>query len=242
MVSRGEAIEAISSKDATQLDVVLLCLATEGNRPLTVSEIKTIGIDLGARRIESWNINTILKRGSRYAAKLPRGYLLTKEGQSRAMRFASSKETLVVSESLRNTARQLPEGLPKDCLIEASQCLETGCYRSAVIMSWIGASAILYNYVLAECLPEFNEEAKKRIPKWKTATSFDDLANCKESEFLTVACAASVFGKSVKQELEACLTFRNGCCHPNTLVVDKLRTQAHVEALINNVYLRYVIV
>lgn len=241
LISRDEAFEAISSKDVTQLDVVLLCLATEDSQPLTVSEIKTIGINLGARKIESWNINTILKRGSHYAAKLPRGYALTKEGQSRAMRIASSKEPQVISESLSDVAKQLTEGFPKDCLVEAGRCLEMECYRSAVIMSWIGASAALYQYVLANRLPEFNEEARKRIPKWRTATSFDDLANCKESEFLTVACASSVFGKSVKQELEACLTFRNGCGHPNTLIVNGLRARAHIETLINNVYLKYAI-
>lgn len=58
---------------------------------------------------------------------------------------------------------------------EAIKCFEAGLYRSAVLMSWIGAMSILYDYVIANKLAEFNVEAS-RNPKWKTARTKDDLA------------------------------------------------------------------
>jgi hypothetical protein len=63
------------------------------------------------------------------------------------------------------------------------------------------------------------------------------LSDLNEDTFLDVLHAISVIGKSVKDELKGCLKFRNGCGHPNTLVVGETRVAAHLESLINNVYL-----
>jgi hypothetical protein len=58
----------------------------------------------------------------------------------------------------------------------------------------------------------------------------------KEFEFLQVLVGISVLGKNVKEELEVCLKLRNGCGHPNSLVVGEHKTSAHLETLIQNVY------
>jgi hypothetical protein len=91
--------------------------------------------------------------------------------------------------------------------------------------------------VISRKLSEFNVEAKKKDPKWKLASSRDDLAKLKEHDFLQICHAISIIGKSVKDELETCLKLRNGCGHPNSLKIGELKVSAHVESLMKNVFL-----
>jgi hypothetical protein len=96
--------------------------------------------------------------------------------------------------------------------------------------------SVLYRHVLSNCLPAFNTEATRRDAKWKTAKNADDLALMKEHDFLNVLEAISVVGKSVKLELQNCLTLRNGCGHPNSFKVGPNRVAAHIETLVLNVF------
>ena len=111
--------------------------------------------------------------------------------------------------------------------------------RSAVVLSWVGAISLLYDHVVANNLSDFNTEAHRRNPKWKAAKNKDDLTRMKEHEFLQVLPAISVLGKSVKDELEGCLKFRNGCGHPNGLSIGESRVTGHIESLILNVYSKF---
>jgi hypothetical protein len=88
-------------------------------------------------------------------------------------------------------------------------------------------------------LADFNNEASRRNPRWRKAKNRDGLARMKESDFLDILEVTSVLGKSVKQELKGCLTFRNGCGHPNSLRIGPSRVAAHVEVLIQNVFTQY---
>jgi hypothetical protein len=120
---------------------------------------------------------------------------------------------------------------------EAIDCFEAGLYRSAVVMSWIGAISILYDYVVRNKLNEFNIEATKRNPKWKSAQTKDDLALMKESDFLDVLAALSIIGKNVKEQLKNnCLGLRNSCGHPNSFKVGRSMAESHLEILLLNVY------
>ncbi len=84
-----------------------------------------------------------------------------------------------------------------------------------------------------------NAEAVRRDAKWRSAKVADDLSRMKEFEFLQLLCAISVIGKNVKDELEVCLKLRNGCGHPNSLVVGEHKASAHVETLIQNVFAKF---
>jgi len=88
-------------------------------------------------------------------------------------------------------------------------------------------------------LVAFNTEAKKRDAKWKPAKTADDLGKLREFTFLEIAEAISIFGKNVKQELEACLKLRNGCGHPNSLKIGSNKVAAHLETLAINVFAVY---
>lgn len=124
-------------------------------------------------------------------------------------------------------------------LEEAITSFEMNNFRAAVVLSWVGALALLQAHVVDQKLIDFNAEALRRDPKWRDAKSSDDIGRMKEYDFLQVISAISVIGKNVKQELEQCLVLRNGCGHPNSLRVAESRVSAHIEILILNVYSRF---
>jgi hypothetical protein len=122
---------------------------------------------------------------------------------------------------------------------QAISAFEHKLYRAAVVLSWVGAVSLLYAHVVANELAAFNTEAKKRNAKWKTAKTRDDLTLMGERDFLQILQAISVIGKNVKQELEHRLDLRNGCGHPNSLVVAESMVSAHLEALTLNVFAKF---
>jgi hypothetical protein len=124
----------------------------------------------------------------------------------------------------------------RDFLSEAIVCAEQSLPRAAIVLSWVGAIAIMQREVVDNHLTAFNTEALKREPKWKPAKTADDLGRLKETMFLEVAQAVGLIGKNVKHELDNCLKLRNGCGHPNTLKVGSNKVAAHIETLALNVY------
>ena len=121
-------------------------------------------------------------------------------------------------------------------LTEAIVCAEQSLFRAAVVLSWVGAVALLHEEIARTRLVDFNGEASKRDNKWKPAKTTDDLGRIKESALLDILQALGVVGANVKQELEACLRLRNGCGHPNSLKVGPNKVAAHLETLALNVY------
>ena len=113
---------------------------------------------------------------------------------------------------------------------------EQSLFRAAVVLSWLGAMALLHDHAVAKHLAAVNAEALKREPKWKAAKNTDDLGKMTESTFLEIAAAVSLIGKSVKHELETCLKLRNSCGHPNSLKIGSNKVAAHLETLALNVY------
>jgi hypothetical protein len=124
----------------------------------------------------------------------------------------------------------------KEFLDEAVRCFEVGLYRAAVVLTWVGAVAVLQDHVVKMRLTDFNAEAARRDKKWRAAKTRDDLSRLKEAEFLHILEAISVIGKSVKHELEVCLKLRNGCGHPNSLKIGEAKAASHLETLLQNVF------
>ena len=124
-------------------------------------------------------------------------------------------------------------------LTEAIVCTERSLFRAAVVLSWVGAVALLYEEAVTNHLAALNAEATRRDSKWKSAKNTDDLGRMKEATFLEIAGAISMIGKNVKQELEACLKLRNACGHPNSLKIGSHKVAAHLETLALNVYAMY---
>lgn len=147
-----------------------------------------------------------------------------------------------VARDLREAASKISDSKVKSFLEECVSAYEYDMTRSAIVMSWLAAVAVLHETVVRNHLKEFNEEAKIRLGSknppinWKYAKTTDDLSAISESDLLEVLVKISVLGKPVKAELKACLDRRNTSGHPNSAVYDKNTSAHHIEILINNVF------
>jgi hypothetical protein len=141
---------------------------------------------------------------------------------------------------LRKELARIKDSDTRAFVDEAVSCLERDLKRAAVVLSWVGAVSVLYDHVVAHKLAAFNAEASRRDNKWRTATTKDDLLRMKEADFLDILTAISVLGKNVKEHLKnTCLNLRNSSGHPNSFRFGKHTVEAHLEALILNVFQKF---
>jgi len=204
-------------------------------------------VNAGVVNAGKMSVVTYLERArdSGWARKLPAGWELTKTGIAHVATLV--KHAAMTTDdappepikTLRDHLQLIAKEETRAFLEEAVQCAERKLYRSAVVLSWVGAVAVLDDYIIANKLNEFNAEARKRLSKWKDATNGDELAIMRESDFLHVLEATSVIGKNVREELEGCLKYRNACGHPSSLKIVESRVIAHVETLLANVFKRF---
>lgn len=238
MLNAESAKDVISDPKICQKDKVLLCLATDALKPKPVKDIAVIGISCGFTAIKKLNISSILSRQSGLVIRGPKGWELTSKGKAHIKSLIGGP-VAILSSSLRTHLSIIANQETKAFVEEAVQCFEAHLYRAAVILSWVGAVSVMYDHVLANHKLDFNSAANKKNPKWKPANTTDDLARMKEADFLEVCESASIIGKSVRQELQTALSFRNGCGHPNSLKLGEHRVSSHIESLIQNVYSQY---
>jgi hypothetical protein len=213
-----------------------------GDKPKSASEIREIAKACGLRKVEDWNISSILSSSAGKAIRISEGWELTDEGKSSVQVLAGPKMKPTVSKlasSLRSHLAKISDAQIQSFVDEAIRCYEQALYRAAVVLSWVGTVSLLYKHVVTSELGNFNSEARRRNAKWKDARTSDDLARLKEYDFLQILESISVIGKSVKRELEQCLDLRNGCGHPSSLVVGESRVSAHIEILILNVFSKF---
>ena len=227
----------------TNTDKVLAILSVDSDRPKPVSELIRIGRNLGIPEIRRWNVSALLRATRHQVIRVPEGWLLTSEGRR------DVAESLGLNSS---AAPKLPHGLhgylvkitdddTRAFIEEAIACYEGRHFRAAVVLSWVGAMSILYQYVVNKKLKEFNAQALARDPKWRVAKSADGLARMREREFLEILEVIGILGKNVKQELQNnSLELRNSCGHPNSFKVGEHRVAAHIETLVQNVFSRFV--
>lgn len=234
--------ELLHQKEFSNTEKLLLCLAFEVDKPKAVSEIKEIAKSAGFRKAKDWNISSYLTKTNGLAIRIDKGWELTNSGKKRVSQLSGSvmlSPTPKISANLRSHLSTIKNEDTVSFLDEAIRCYESKLYRAAIVMSWVGAASLLYDHVINYKLKDFNEEAIRRDPKWKAAKKKDDLSKMKEYNFIQILYAISVFGKSVKDELEACLKLRNGCGHPNSLKVGESRVASHIETLMLNVFAKY---
>ena len=242
MLATESLKDLLSDSSYSRQDKVLICMAVDSSSPKEVAVIRKLAVDAGATEAKKWNIADILTRAKGLAIRTPDGWELTSDGRRRIAELAGSYTAAVAPRVAAALRHQLPTIMAeetRDFVEEAVRCHEAGLYRAAVVLSWVGAIALLQDHVLAINLSSFNAEATRRDPKWKPARNRDDIARMKEFEFLQVLEAVSIIGKSVKHQLEAALKLRNGCGHPNTLRIGEATAAAHLETLVLNVFGKY---
>jgi len=225
-------------KDLTRLDKLLLILATQTN-PVSVAKIKEIAVAAGFRTAKNWNFSAILS-ASKGKAVNTRGWEITNEGKLHLRSLGVSKispAAMQVAVDLRAHLDKVSDAETQIFVEEAIKCHEAELYRSAIVMSWLGAMDVLHKYVYANHLAEFNAEASRVMgKKWKVAKTPDDLGKMGESDFLNQIERLSIVGKNVKAQLRIALNLRNGCGHPNSLKVSVNKSAAHIETLLENVF------
>jgi hypothetical protein len=242
LLSKQALKTIVHRPDLTQTQQLLLCLAHEVNKPKSVSEILSIAREVGLPKAQKWNVSSRLREYQGQAIRTPSGWELTPSGVATVRKLAGNVFTLPqlsLAISLRARVANVQDLEIKRFIEEAITCLELKLYRAAVVLSWVGAVAVLYEHVLKNKLFEFNAEMKKRDSKWKEAKTRDDLSTAKEKTFLEALDSISLIGKNVRQELEECLRLRNSCGHPNSLEVAEHRVASHIELLILNVFARF---
>lgn len=242
MLKSEDLKDVLHQKDLKKIDQILACLSVEDAKPKQVKEIKSIAYSSGLRVVRKWDVSKLLSRSKGLAARTNEGWELTNQGIEHISNlfepFLSSPSPKAAI-ALRNIVVKIQEKQTKAFVEEAIRCLELKQLRASVVLSWVGAISVLQEYVIKNKLSDFNTEAFRRNAKWKNAKNKDDLSNMKEFNFLDVLESISVIGKSVKQELQGCLKFRNGCGHPNSLRIGESRVAAHIESLTLNVFLNF---
>lgn len=232
----------LAQKSFSRSDKMLLCLGADPLGPKSVGAVRDLAVAAGLRAAKKWNVSQILQNASPLAARTSVGWELTDVGEAHVAELAgpvASSRPVRVAAGLRHHLASLASPETRSFLEEAVASLERGLLRSAVVLSWVGAVSVLQDHVVANQLSAFNTEASRRDARWKAAKTKDDLGTMKETEFLNVLQAISIIGKNVKQELEGALKLRNGCGHPNSLVVGEARAAAHVETLMLNVFSKF---
>lgn len=170
---------------------------------------------------------------------LPSALLAAERTASKVHNTDLDEQTKAISRNLHKHISLVKDSNTVQLLEEAVVCFENKLYNAAVVLSWIGAISLLYDYVVQYHLTGFNDEVLRRDPKWRPAKTADDLARMKEYEFLNILEALSIIGKNVKQELQSSLKLRNACGHPNSLGISQNRVAAHLEILILNVFSKF---
>ncbi|GAB4512727.1 MAG: hypothetical protein Tsb0026_16840 [Sulfuricaulis sp.] len=239
MLDQSSLKDLLHQSELSNTDRLLLCLGVQEGAPKTVAEITKIATSAGLAKAKGWNISSYLAKSKGLAIRTDTGWELTLEGKKRVATLAGSLVNTPiprVAAGLRSLLSKITNKDTAAFLDEAIRCYEARLYRAAVVLSWVGATSVLYDHVIAHKLSDFNAEASRRDSKWRNAKKKDDLARMTEHDFLQVLNAISVIGKSVKEELEGCLKFRNGCGHPNSLQIGEARVSAHIETLMLNVF------
>lgn len=247
MLNESQLVEALHIKRLSRQDSLLLVLAVSVIAPKKVLEIKRLGRNAGFTEIYNWNVSDILKRSNGLAIRLPAGWSLSPKGKTYVnnLRLSLPKKSMKIvnqAKQLRQVVSQITNIDTRSFLEEALVTYEAGLCRSSVVLSWAGAISLLYDVVMSKCLPTFNAEANRRDPKWKHAKIKEDLSRMKESTFFDIIGSPpiSIIGKNLKLELKNnCLQLRNSCGHPNSLIIGENKTSAHLEVLIQNVFLRF---
>lgn len=242
MLSRQALKDVLHRNGLTKMDQLLICLAVQADSPKAVKDIKSLAKAGGLGAAQKWNISALLSAAKGLAARTDGGWELTAAGKAKVQGLvgdAIKSPAAKVATKLRVELKKIKDQRIAEFVEEAVTCFEHDLYRAAVVLTWVGAVAILYDHVLKNHLAGFNAEAKRRAPKWKDAKTADDLARMKEADFLDVLDHLSIIGKNVKNELKNRLDLRNACGHPNSLAIGENVAAAHVEALILNVYTKF---
>ena len=205
-------------------------------------DIRARGEAAGFREPKKWNVSQYLRTSKGLAINTRHGWELADAGRLHLRQLGVDSVNPAAAAVAVDLRRELPRLRHPDTrayVEEAVACYEQQLYRAAIVMSWVGAVAVLHRHVIDTHLAAFNTEAHRVDHRWKSAATTDDLVRMRESDLLDRMAAISVFGNDVKRELKNCLGLRNSCGHPNSLRISANTAARHLEVLLLNVFTKY---
>ena len=242
MIASDELKNLLNKSEFSNTDKLLIILASDNGQVKPLAEIRNSATTNGLRATTKWNLSSLLSRSKGRAISTPDGWELTTDGRTYVASLVgplAAAPSPRIASSLRVHLASIKDSNTRAFVEEGIECFERRLYRSAIVLTWVGAAALLQDLVVRQYLTDFNAEATRRDAKWHTAKTADDLGRMKEHDFLQIIEKISIIGKNVKQELEKQLTLRNGCGHPNTLKISENVVAAHIEILMLNVFTKF---
>lgn len=229
--------EAQSRSDKT---VIALAALGKTSSPKSIqSEL----LKLGVPQAKKWNMSAVLTQCGKQTIRTTAGWELTPSGKATLETYQakhSSPKTLkAATEPLRKAMESLTNQDLRTFIEEAIHCIDHGLLKASVVFTWVGAIAVLQEYVVKHHLVAMNADIKAINSDWKPAKNADGLGLMKEATFLDALARIGVIGKNVKTELKVCLDLRNGCGHPNSLKIGEAKVISHVETLVLNVFQQF---
>lgn len=232
--------ESLARRDVSKTDKYLLIVSMHDG-PMKAADVRAVARQSGWREGAKDVPGGFLKQ-TKNAIYLPNGWTVTeacrKSLVDRGLLNPSGVLT-PVTEALEKYLTDVRDADRARFVEEAIQCVKNKAYRSAIVLTWVGALYLLYQHVLTNKVSEFNQETRRRFPKWKDAADVDDLATLKEAEFLNILEHIGVLTKAQQKELQNCLDRRNTAGHPNSTSFEEVTVGAHIHELISKVYAKY---
>jgi hypothetical protein len=243
--------ESLARRDVSKTDKYLLIVAMHDG-PMKANDIRAVARQNGWRE-GAKSIPGDLLRQTKNSIYLPTGWTVTEAcKRSLADRGLMNPAGVLtpVTEALERYLTDVHDPDKARFVEEAIQCVKNKAYRSAIVLTWVGAVYLLYQHVLNNKLAEFNQEGHRRSQKnqkdeknqkkeWKNKASVDDLAALREAEFLNMLEHIGIVTKAEQKELQNCLDRRNTAGHPNSASFEEVTVGAHIHELISKVYSKY---
>jgi hypothetical protein len=235
--------ESLARRDISKTDKYLLIVAMHDG-PMKANDIRAVARQNGWRDGAGSLPGDYLKQ-TKNAIYVPNGWTVTqackKSLADRRLMNAAGVLT-PVTEALERYLMDVHDPENARFVEEAVQCVKNKSYRSAIVLTWVGAVYLLYQHVLKHRLAEFNQEGHRRFQKkgWSDVGDVDGLATTvTESVFLNMLEHIGVVTKAEQKELQNCLDRRNTAGHPNSASFEEVTVGAHIHELISKVYRKY---
>jgi hypothetical protein len=144
----------LANENFSRKEKILILLAAGDKLEKQAKDLREMALANGLIAIKKWNISQLLNGLGGAVVKLPAGWSLTDEGLAalRNLGVSTPSPSKALQPTLRKYLANVSSQEVKEFLEEAIGALELQLYRSAVVLSWVGAVSMLYELVLAKHL------------------------------------------------------------------------------------------
>jgi hypothetical protein len=231
--------EILSKSSVSSSAKVLLILAAYSD-PIPPTKILAFGLTNGARKLK--NVPQLLVGLGDKVIRTPAGWEISREGREWLQKKGHLKQSKLSSlaEKLSDVAKSIPSADTVSFVDEAIGCIHMGYFRSAIILSWVGAFSLLQAHIVSHHLSSFNAEASAKKKITKPLSSVDEISeHMKEFDVIDTCHKIGILSKNLRDQLHAALKVRNAASHPNSFQIGEAAVANHVEMLLLNIYKKF---